>query len=81
MLSSFISFAFGAAIPLIPFLIGPYSWNLATSIGLTAIALFSIGMTLSLFTNRNPILLGLRMLGIGIVAGTLTYLIGRMVGI
>lgn len=80
MLASFISFAVGATIPLLPFLFGSYTYNLFISMALTAIALFVIGSILSLFSNRNPILLGLRMLGIGCIAGTVTYLIGNLVG-
>lgn len=81
MLSSFFSFAFGAAIPLIPFLCGNHSWNLVTSIALTAITLFIVGTILSLFTNRNPIFLGMRMLVVGIIAGGLTFFIGHLIGI
>lgn len=81
MLSSFFSFAIGAIIPLIPFLIGKSSSNLLMSIGLTAIALFVIGAVLSLFTNRNPIYLGLRMLSIGLIAGGLTFVIGKLIGV
>lgn len=78
--SSFISFAGGAFIPLLPFL-----WANTTSttysILITAIALFSIGAILSLFTNRNAFLSGLRMLMIGAVAGCLTYFIGKLIGV
>lgn len=81
MISSFFSFAIGAAIPLIPFLFGDHNSNLITSILLTAIALFSIGAALSLFTNRHPLLLGARMLGIGFMAGLVTFMIGKMIGI
>jgi len=81
MISSFISFGLGAVVPLLPFLFGAHSWNLIASISLTAITLFIIGTIVSLFSNRNPILLGLRMLTIGAVAGGLTYFIGRLVGI
>jgi VIT1/CCC1 family predicted Fe2+/Mn2+ transporter len=81
MLSSFFSFAIGATIPLIPFFIGNSEWNLLVSIGITAITLFSIGAILSLFTNRNPIMLGLRMMSIGIIAGGITFMIGKWVGV
>lgn len=81
MLASFFSFAAGAVIPLMPFLFGDHPYNLAISIALTALALFIIGSILSLFTNRNPIFLGLRMLGIGTIAGALTFVIGKMVGV
>lgn len=80
MLSSFFSFAIGAVVPLIPFLSSNRDWNLWISIGITAIALFCIGAILSLFTNRNPILLGLRMLSIGVIAGAITFIIGKYLG-
>lgn len=81
MIASFVSFALGAAVPLLPFLFGSYSWNLLASISLTAVTLFSIGTIMSLFSNRNPILLGLRMLAIGLLAGGLTFFIGKLIGI
>lgn len=81
MLSSFFSFAIGAFIPLIPFLFDNSAWNLYISIGLTAISLFAIGAILSLFTNRNPFVLGARMLMVGFVAGALTFTIGKLLGI
>lgn len=81
MISSFISFAIGAIIPVLPYLIGPPTLSLYLCIGITAVALFSIGAILSLFTNRNPILLGSRMLLVGTIAGSLTFFIGKMIGI
>lgn len=81
MIASFISFAFGAILPVLPFLFGAHSWNLLLSIGVTAVALFGIGAILSLFTNRNPLLLGGRMLLVGAIAGGLTFFIGKLIGI
>lgn len=81
MIASFLSFAVGAAVPLMPFLFSRSSSTLFISITITAVTLFLIGMLLSLFTNRNPFLLGLRMLIIGGVAGFATFMIGKMVGI
>jgi len=80
-LSSFVSFALGAFIPLLPFLFGGANTHIIISLVLTAIALFSIGATLSLFTNINAIFSGLRMLGIGSVAGLFTYLVGKILGV
>lgn len=79
--SSFLSFAIGAFIPLIPFTFGVSIWNMPVSIALTAVTLFGIGATLSLFTNSSALKSGLRMLLIGIVAGALTYFIGHWVGV
>ena len=79
--SSFLSFAAGALIPLVPFLIVGHHGALPVSIALTGIALFSVGAVLSLFIGRRAILGGLRMLAIGAGAGTATFLIGRMLGV
>jgi len=78
---SFISFSIGAFIPLLPFLFSNTSWNLLSCIGLTAITLFVIGCIISLFTNRPPILSGLRMLLLGVITGGLTFFIGKLIGI
>lgn len=81
MVFSFFSFAVGAFIPLLPFILSHYAANIYISVSLTAIALFIVGAILSLFSNRNAILLGFRMLGIGAIAGGLTFIIGRIFGI
>jgi VIT1/CCC1 family predicted Fe2+/Mn2+ transporter len=80
-LSSFLAFSIGAGIPLLPFILWHSSWNLILSMSLTGIMLFIVGSILSLFTNRNPIILGFRMLLIGGCAGGFTFIIGRLLGI
>ena len=79
-MSSFSAFTAGAALPLLPFLIGQGN-ALATSIGLTAAGLFAVGASMSLFTGRHALLSGLRMLGIGGAAGLATYFIGAWLGV
>ena len=81
MIASFIAFAIGAFLPLIPFLLIHNTHVLLYSILVTALTLFAVGATLSLFNNRNPILLGFRMLIIGSLAGGLTYFIGKWAGL
>ncbi len=80
-LFSFISFAAGSAIPLVPFVLGAGSASLNFAIALTAIALFAVGAALSLFTGRNAWLSGLRMLAIGTAAGSVTYFVGKALGV
>ena len=78
--SSFMSFAAGALLPLLPYLMsarGALGW----SIGVTAVALFGVGATLSLFTGKNAWISGGRMLALGALAGTITYCIGRLFGV
>jgi len=78
---SFLAFALGACIPLLPFAIGATAGAaLRWSCIVTALCLFLIGMTLSLFTGRNALRSGLRMLLIGGGAGLITYAIGRGFG-
>jgi VIT1/CCC1 family predicted Fe2+/Mn2+ transporter len=79
--SSFISFATGALLPLAPFLIAPATGALPAAIGVTAVALFAVGATLSLFTGRNAVYSGMRMLALGAVAGGVTFAVGRIFGI
>ena len=78
--SSFAAFTAGAALPLLPFLFG-HGEALAASIALTALGLFAVGASMSLFTGRHALLSGLRMLGIGGAAGLATYFIGAWLGV
>jgi vacuolar iron transporter family protein len=80
-LFSFASFVMGALIPLLPFLFGAHRLNLLISVLFAGCALFGVGASLSLFTGRSAVRGGLRMLGIGAVAGFATYLIGRAFGV
>jgi VIT1/CCC1 family predicted Fe2+/Mn2+ transporter len=79
-ISSFSAFTAGAALPLLPFLLG-HNHALPVSIGLTGLGLFAVGASLSLFTGRHALLSGLRMLAIGGAAGLATYFIGAWLGV
>lgn len=79
--SSFLAFGGGAALPLIPFLVGAGPNALRISVGVTGVALFAIGATLSLFTGRSAWFSGARMLALGAMAGAVTYGIGRLTGV
>jgi VIT1/CCC1 family predicted Fe2+/Mn2+ transporter len=78
---SFIAFATGALIPLLPFLLGMVGRGaLGTSAACAGVALIAVGGTLSLFSGRSAIYGALRMVVIGGGAGALTYLIGTLFG-
>ena len=79
--SSFVSFAIGASIPLLPFLFASGNKALLTAIGITGVALFAIGAIISLLTGRSARRDGLRMLAIGAAAGAITFLIGKLMGV
>ena len=80
--ASFVTFALGALIPLVPFL-ARMSGTTAVVVSaiLTAAALFAVGLSLSLFTGRAALRSALRMVLIGGGAGTLTFLLGRVLGV
>src|SRR6266480_2776004 len=75
--SSFVSFAAGALLPLLPCLIAPNGSPLATVVSITGVALFGVGATLSLFTGRSALYSGARMLALGAIAGGMTFAIGH----
>ncbi len=77
---SFFSFGIGAVIPLLPFLLH-LSAAVSVSAGLAAVSLFAVGATLSLFTGRQALWGGLRMVLIGGGAGVVAYSIGALLGV
>jgi VIT1/CCC1 family predicted Fe2+/Mn2+ transporter len=80
-ISSFLSFAAGALLPLAPFVLAPGPRALPIAIGVTALALFGVGALLSLFTGRNAVFSGARMLALGAIAGGVTFAIGKLAGV
>ncbi len=80
-IASFLSFAAGALLPLAPYFFTSGPSALPIAVGITAITLFGIGATLSLFTGRNALYSGARMLALGALAGGVTFIIGRVVGV
>jgi VIT1/CCC1 family predicted Fe2+/Mn2+ transporter len=79
--SSFFSFSFGAAIPVFPYVISAGAPALVTSAAVCGLSLFLIGGVISFFTGRGFFFSGFRMLGIGAAAASLTYLIGKLLGV
>jgi VIT1/CCC1 family predicted Fe2+/Mn2+ transporter len=78
---SFLAFAAGAILPLIPFFLGlPLQRAVTAAAVIAGIALFAVGAALSLFTGRSAWLGGLRMVAIGGGAGLVTWFIGSLLG-
>jgi VIT1/CCC1 family predicted Fe2+/Mn2+ transporter len=78
---SFTFFASGAAVPLFPFVAHLNgSRALIATAALTVVALFVVGMALSLFTGRDALRGAARMVLIGGGAGIVSYLVGRALG-
>jgi VIT1/CCC1 family predicted Fe2+/Mn2+ transporter len=78
---SFLAFAVGAFVPVIPFLFGEASTGyVVASASLSAVALFAVGAGVSLFTGRSALYSGARQVAIGAGAATVTFVIGRIIG-
>jgi VIT1/CCC1 family predicted Fe2+/Mn2+ transporter len=80
-MSSFLAFAIGAFVPLVPYLLLHGALALYGTMAATSVCLFGVGATLSLFTGRKAWLGGVRMLLIGAAAGAATWSIGRLMGV
>ncbi len=78
---SFLAFCSGASLPLLPYLFTGGQSALNWVMLVSALALFVIGASLSLFTGRNALRSGLRMLLIGAGAGIASYFIGHAMGV
>jgi VIT1/CCC1 family predicted Fe2+/Mn2+ transporter len=76
-----ISFAFGAAVPVIPFLFGGGTVITILSLGLSLVGLFAVGAAVSLLTGRGLLFSGFRQLAIGLGAAVVTFLIGSLIGV
>jgi VIT1/CCC1 family predicted Fe2+/Mn2+ transporter len=79
--ASFVTFAVGAAVPLLPLLLGASGTRAVLgSAALTLLALFAVGLGLSLFTGRAALHSALRMVLIGGGAGAVSFLVGHALG-
>jgi VIT1/CCC1 family predicted Fe2+/Mn2+ transporter len=76
--SSFLAFALGAFLPLLPYVVGIHQLWLALVLG--GAGLLGAGALASRFTNRGPGYAATRQLLLGAIAAALTYGIGQAVG-
>lgn len=76
--SSFLAFALGALVPVLPYLFGADS--LAPAIAITLLALFACGAVVTRVTSRSWWYGGTRQVLLGSAAFVVTYLIGMGVG-
>ena len=77
--ASFLAFTLGALVPLLPLVFaGPNA--IYASAGAAVVSLFLIGALLSLFTGKQAVWGGLRLILIGSGAGVIAYMIGTVLG-
>ncbi len=80
-LSSFIAFVAGAIVPIIPYLLGAGGLAFSLSAGLSAGALVLVGSVLAAMTGKSIAWGGLRMILAGGVAASITFGVGRLIGV
>lgn len=80
-ISSFLAFVSGAIVPVIPYMATSKTTAVVVSASLSGLALFGVGALLSIFTARGAVSSGLRMLLIGLLASTVTFTVGWLVGV
>jgi len=79
-LSSFATFALGAVLPLIPWLLAHGNGALVASIAIGAAAAIGVGAFLGAVTGRSVMKSAVRQLLVAALAAAVTYGIGRAVG-
>jgi VIT1/CCC1 family predicted Fe2+/Mn2+ transporter len=80
-ITSFILFAIGAIIPVIPYLFLSGLTAVMVSVLFSTVGLFIIGAAITLFTGRTVLFSGSRQVTFGLAAAAVTYAVGRLVGV
>jgi VIT1/CCC1 family predicted Fe2+/Mn2+ transporter len=78
--SSFVTFAVGAFIPLLPWLLARGNGAIVASVVLSAVAAVTVGIVLAAFTQRPMLRSAVRQLAITALAAAVTYGVGRAIG-
>jgi len=79
--SSFLAFSVGALIPLLPWFFGSGTAAVVASVVLGLAACAVVGALLARFTGRSVLFSAGRQMGIGAVAGAVTFFVGSLVGV
>ena len=78
--TSFVLFAIGAILPVIPYFFLSGTGAVVVSALVSAIGLFAIGAAITIFTGRSVWFSGGRQVAVGVAAAALTYGVGRLIG-
>jgi len=78
---SFILFAIGAVIPVIPFMFTSGITAIVISVISSAAGLFLIGSAITLFTGKSIWFSGFRQVVFGLIAAAITFGIGKLIGV
>ena len=80
-LSSFLAFAFGAVLPLLPWFVTRGTAATVASVVVGALSAVAIGVALAAFTGRSALRSALRQLAIAAAAAGVTFAVGNAVGV
>jgi VIT1/CCC1 family predicted Fe2+/Mn2+ transporter len=80
-IASFFLFAFGAIIPVFPFIFLSGTPAVIASLICSAVGLFLIGTIITLFTGRSVLYSGTRQVLFGLGAATVTFFVGKVLGV
>jgi len=80
-IASFLAFAAGAFVPVIPYIIGSGTAAFVAAAGLSGLLLALVGLMISILTGRSAVVTAGRMLLIGALAASATFGIGKLIGV
>ncbi|WP_242929278.1 VIT1/CCC1 transporter family protein [Pontibacter vulgaris] len=80
-ITSFLLFAIGAILPVIPFFYTSGYMAIGQSLAFSTIGLFVIGAAITLFTGKSIWFSGFRQVLFGLAAAATTYVIGKLIGV
>jgi VIT1/CCC1 family predicted Fe2+/Mn2+ transporter len=78
--SSFLTFALGAFVVVLPYLAGSGTAALVTAIALAAAALLAVGAGIGALNGRSALRSGARQLVVGAIAAAVTFGVGHLIG-
>jgi VIT1/CCC1 family predicted Fe2+/Mn2+ transporter len=78
--SSFLAFAMGAFVVVLPYLVGSGTAALFAAIGLAAAALLAVGAGIGALNGRSALRSGARQLLVGGIAAAVTFGVGHLIG-
>lgn len=80
-ITSFLLFAVGAILPVLPYFFMSGFGAIVVSAGLSTAGLFFIGAAITLFTGRSVLYSGARQILFGLAAAGVTFSIGKLIGV
>ena len=79
--SSFVAFAAGAVVPLLPYIVLSGNPAMLSALALAAVVMVAVGGLTARLSQRSALFGGARALLIGAIATGVTYVVGRIIGV